>query len=75
VRDGRTIHTDVVVVAEFQEFPASELGAIIGDDGVRTPNLWMMSVKNDTSYSDLRLVIGRASIHFKNFSTTTNRWV
>jgi hypothetical protein len=40
-----------------------------------TPNLWMMSVKNDTAYSDLRLVIGRASIHFENLSTETSRWV
>jgi hypothetical protein len=37
------------------------------------PNLWMMSVKNDTACSDLRLVIGRASIHFENLSITTNR--
>jgi hypothetical protein len=32
--DGRPVHTDVVVVAKFQEFSASKLGAIIGDDGV-----------------------------------------
>jgi hypothetical protein len=38
-----------------------------------TPNLWMMSVKNDTTYSDLRLVMGRASIQFENLSTTANR--
>jgi hypothetical protein len=38
-----------------------------------TTNLWMMSVKNETTYSDQRLVIGRASIHFKNLSIVTSR--
>jgi hypothetical protein len=38
-----------------------------------TPNQWMMSVKNDTTYSALRFVIGRASIHLENLSTTTSR--
>jgi hypothetical protein len=40
-----------------------------------TPNLCMMSVKNDTAYSDMRLVIGRALIHLENLSTATSRWV
>jgi hypothetical protein len=39
------------------------------------PNRWMMSVKNDTTCSALRLVIGRASIHLENLSTATSRWV
>jgi hypothetical protein len=30
--DGCPIHVDVVFVAKFQEFPAGELGAIVGDD-------------------------------------------
>jgi hypothetical protein len=29
------VHTDVVVLAEVQELLASELGAIVSDDGVR----------------------------------------
>jgi hypothetical protein len=33
--DGRPIHTDVVVIAKFQEFSAGKLGAIVGDDEVR----------------------------------------
>jgi hypothetical protein len=28
------IHTDVEFVAELQEFPARELGPVVGDDGV-----------------------------------------
>jgi hypothetical protein len=32
---GGPVHPDVVVLAEFQELPASELGAVDGDDGVR----------------------------------------
>jgi hypothetical protein len=32
-------------------------------------------VKNDTACSDLRLVIGRASIHLENLSTATSKWV
>jgi hypothetical protein len=35
--NGRPIHTDVVLVAELQELPASELGPVVGDDGVRHP--------------------------------------
>ena len=34
---GQLGHTDVVVVAERQEFLAGELCPIIGDDGVRNP--------------------------------------
>jgi hypothetical protein len=33
--NGRPVHADVVVVAEFQEFSAGKLGAIVGDNGVR----------------------------------------
>jgi hypothetical protein len=70
--DSCPVHADVVVVTEFQEFLAGELGAIVGDDEVWYPNLSMMSVKNNTTYSDLRLVMGRASIHFDNLSIVTN---
>jgi hypothetical protein len=28
------VHTDVVVLAEVQELPASELSVVVGDDGV-----------------------------------------
>jgi hypothetical protein len=35
VCDGRPIHTNVVVVAELQELPASKLGAVVSDDGVQ----------------------------------------
>jgi hypothetical protein len=38
-----------------------------------TQNLWMMLVTNDTACSDLRLVIGRASIHFMNLLIATSR--
>jgi hypothetical protein len=31
------VHPDVVVLAEVQELLASELGAVVGDDGVRDP--------------------------------------
>jgi hypothetical protein len=34
---GDPVHTDVVVLAEAQELPASELGVVVGDDGVRDP--------------------------------------
>ena len=34
---GRPGHTDVVVVAERQEFLAGELCPVVGDDGVRNP--------------------------------------
>jgi hypothetical protein len=40
-----------------------------------TPKRWMMLVKNSTACSDLMLVIGRASIHLKNLSMVTRRWV
>jgi hypothetical protein len=31
------VHTDVVVLAKVQELLPSELGAVVGDDGVRDP--------------------------------------
>ena len=34
---GGPVHPDVVVLAEVQELPASELGAVVGNDGVRDP--------------------------------------
>jgi hypothetical protein len=34
---GGPVHLDVVVVAKVQELSASELGAVVGDDGVRDP--------------------------------------
>jgi hypothetical protein len=34
---GGLVHPDVVVFAEVQELSASELGAVVGDDGVRDP--------------------------------------
>jgi hypothetical protein len=37
VCDGHPIHADMVIVAELQEFYAGELGAVVGDDGVRHP--------------------------------------
>jgi hypothetical protein len=40
-----------------------------------TPKRWMMSVKNNAACSDLTLVMGRASIHLENLSTTTSKWV
>jgi hypothetical protein len=32
---GGPVHPDVVVLAEVQELSASELGVVVGDDGVR----------------------------------------
>jgi hypothetical protein len=32
---GGLVHLDVVVLAEVQELPDGELGAVVGDDGVR----------------------------------------
>jgi hypothetical protein len=37
VSHGGTVHPDVVVLAEVQELLGSELGAIVGDDGVWDP--------------------------------------
>jgi hypothetical protein len=35
VSHGGPVHPDVVILAEVQELSAGELGAIVGDDGVR----------------------------------------
>jgi hypothetical protein len=40
-----------------------------------TPNRWLISRKKSTTCSDLILVIGHASIHLENLSTTTSKWV
>jgi hypothetical protein len=63
VCDGCPIHADVVVVAELQELVACKLGVDVGDDGVWY-TIPMDNVRK--AYSDLRLVIGRASINFEN---------
>jgi hypothetical protein len=34
---GGPVHPDVVILAEVQELYAGELGAVVGDDGVRDP--------------------------------------
>jgi hypothetical protein len=34
MRHGCPVHTDVELVAEFQELPARELGPVVGDDAV-----------------------------------------
>ena len=48
---GRPGHTDVVVVAERQEFVAGELRPIIGDDGV-----WNSEPVDDISEEQQRLL-------------------
>jgi hypothetical protein len=40
-----------------------------------TPKRWMIFVENATACSDLMLVKGRTSIHFKNLSIATSRCV
>jgi hypothetical protein len=72
---GGPIHPDVVVLAEVQELSASELGAVVSDDGVRDPKRWMMLVKNATACSDLMLFRVRTSIHLENLSIATSRCV
>jgi hypothetical protein len=37
VSHGSPVHPDVVILAEVQELSATELGAVVGDDGVRDP--------------------------------------
>jgi hypothetical protein len=34
---GGPVHPDMVILAEVQELSAGELGAVVGDDGVRDP--------------------------------------
>ena len=70
---GRPSHTDVVVIAECQEFLVGELRPIVVVMVFGTLNLWMMSVKNSTACSDLIRLIGRASIHLENLSIATSK--
>ena len=37
VSHGGPVYPDVVILAEVQELSAGELGAVVGDDGVRDP--------------------------------------
>jgi hypothetical protein len=74
VSHGGPVHPDVVILAEVQELSASELGAVVGDDGVRDPKRWMMLVKNATACSDL-MFRGQTSIHLENLSMATSRCV
>jgi hypothetical protein len=71
--DGRPVHADVVFVVELQELLPVNWDPLSVMMEFGTPSRWMMSVKNDTAFSTLRFVIGRASIHLENLSTTTSR--
>jgi hypothetical protein len=57
VCDDHPIHADMVVVAEFREFSTGKMGVVVSDDGVRHSKPVEMSVKKETTCSDLRLVI------------------
>jgi hypothetical protein len=69
------INEDVELVAELQEIPASELGPVVSDDGVRDPELVDDVMKNVTACSALRFLTGRTSTHLENLSMATSRWV
>jgi hypothetical protein len=71
---GGPVHPDVMILAEVQELSTGELGAVVGDDGVRDPEA-MDDVGEATACSDLMLFRGRTSIHLENLSMATNRCV
>jgi hypothetical protein len=72
---GGPVHPDVMILAEVQELSAGELGAIVGDDGVRDPEAMDDVGKNATVCSDRMLFKGRTSIHLENLSMATSRCV
>jgi hypothetical protein len=73
--DGRPVHTDVMVIAELQEFPPVnwELLSVIMDFG--TPNRWddVHEKGHGLFYSTFVIVCN--SIHLENLSTATSTWV
>jgi hypothetical protein len=75
VRDGSPIDTDVLFIAESNEFLAGELCAIVCDDGVRYSEVMDDVEEEQHSCSDLMTEISRASIHFVNLSMVTRKWV
>jgi hypothetical protein len=72
---GGPVHPDVVVLAKVQELSVTELGAVVGDDGVWDPRVMDDVDENATACSDLMLFRGRTSIHLKNLSMATSRCV
>jgi hypothetical protein len=72
---GGPVHPDVVVLAEVQELSVSELGAVVGDDGVRNPEVMDDVGVNATACSDLMLFRGLTSIHLENLSMAASRCV
>jgi hypothetical protein len=73
--DSRSVHADVVLVAELRNFMPVNWDPLSVMIELGTPNRWMMSVKNVTAFSALRFVIGRTSTHLENLSMATSRWV
>jgi hypothetical protein len=63
VHHGGPIDADVVFIAELEEFvPVNYVSlSVLMEFG--TPNRWMISMNKSTTYSDLILVSGQASIH------------
>jgi hypothetical protein len=72
---GGLVHPDVVVFAEVQELSASELGAVVGDDGVWDPKAMDDVGEDATACSDLMLFRGLTSIHLENLSMATSKCV
>jgi hypothetical protein len=65
----------VVLVAEFQEFPAGELGPVVSDDGVGHPE--PVDDVGEECYGLLCPEIRDwgTSTHLENLSMETSRWV
>ena len=72
---GGAIDADVVFIAESEELFPSELRAVVHDNGVWDSKRWMTYRNNSTACSNLITEIGRASLHFVNFSTATSKYV
>ena len=72
---GGPVYPDVVTLSEVQELSPGELGAVVGDDGVRDPKAMDDVGEERHRLSDLMLFRGRTSIHLENLSMATNRCV
>jgi hypothetical protein len=75
VHHGGPIDSDVVVIAEPEEFLSCKLLSLSVMMEFGTPKRWLMSRKNSTACLDLIVVIDQASIHFVNLSMVTSRCV
>ena len=66
-------YVDLLFIMEIDKRASRELGAVVSDDRVHDPYLFITSLINSTAAFELAVATGLASIHLVNLSIMTNK--